>query len=150
MAIETTININTKSLEKLIIISYKRKISKSAVIREIIISLSGKQDRFTRRRFSTEYQVKDKGAYSKLHVYLNEPFFEHALDLRRFYRSSLSLLIAEALELLYLELLNKAGHADNYRGLMHTMIYYETEKSMCWKHIWGIPEEKEIREQKHY
>jgi len=144
MAIETTISINKEILEKLSTISQKRNISKSAIIREIILMLSGKQGKFIKQRFSTEYQVKNKGAYNNIHIYLIEPYYEHALDLRRFYRASLSLLIAEAIELLYEELLCRHENTDNYPGLMHTMIYYETKKSMVWKHIWGEPEEQEI------
>jgi len=144
MAIETTICIKKDNLEILNFIARNKRISKSAVIRDIIILISGKQSKFIRQRFSAEYQVKDKGSFKKLHVYLNEPYFELALDLRRFYRASLSLLIAEAIELLYDELIYKTSNTDNYPGLMHTMIYYETEKSMCWKHIWGDPMEREV------
>jgi len=144
MTIETTICTKKETLEKLSTISKKRNTSKSAIIREIILLLSKKQVKFIKRRFSTAYQAKNMGAYNKVHIYLNESFYEHALDLRRFYRASLSLLIAEAIELLYNELLCGHSNTDNYPGLMHTMIYYETKKSMVWKHIWGEPEEREV------
>jgi len=148
MAIETTISIKLKTIQKLDTISRRRKISKSYVIREIIMILSSHQKKFLKKRYSTEYQRKDKGSYKKMHIYLNEPFYEHALDLRRFYRASLSLLISEAIDLLFQEILTRLKGTDNYPGLMHTMIYYETEKSMCWKHIWGIPMEGEINMEK--
>jgi hypothetical protein len=150
MAIETTISIKLESLQKLEIISNQRSISKSAVIREIIVILVSQQKRFLKDRHSTEYQVKNRGNYRQLHIYLSEPYFEHALDLRRFYRSSLSLLISEAISLYFDKILSESKVTDNYRGICHSMIYYETETSFCWKHFWGMPGEDEIIRSKNY
>jgi len=145
MAIDTTVSINFGNFNELCFLSDKYNISKSKVVSLIIKILSNRCASIIKNRFSTQYQVNDPGNFRRLHIYLSEPDFSVAADLRRFSHSSFSLLIAEVLKKYYNELIILLEGSDNYPHQIHCQIYSLEGKTTCWRHYWGMPPEEELK-----
>jgi len=145
MTLRTTINAHESTYDLLSYISNAYGVSFAHVIHLLIHLLSVHQNHFFRDRVTTQYQCFDVGVSFIVHVRLSENDLDFAKDLRRFYRASFSLLIAEALIYLYDELISALKDLDNYPGSCHVKVYFEEKGTVYWKHIWGMPKEEEIQ-----
>jgi len=144
MFIDTTISITNDNFLLLKYLSKSSNSSISEIINKAIKLASSKSTLIRSHRHTTQYQPKADFPYCRLHLYLLPHSFNIALDLRRFYKASLSLIIAEILNNHYNELLTLLNETDNYLTPCHCQIYFETENARCWKHFWGIPKPKEL------
>jgi hypothetical protein len=143
MAIDTTISLHLNTIMILEYLSGINGLSKSKIIAKSIVIVSTKNQIY-RTRSLTEYQSFGGDDFHRMHVYLSEADFQIVFDLRRFYRASFSLLIAQALTLYYDELLELLQRNDNYLCSCHVQIYQTVNNVKIWKHFWGIPPEEEI------
>jgi len=139
MSIETTISITEKNFALIRLLSNKYRMSKSEIISFVVTLISKKNKSLMKTRFSTEYQEKNSAKFLRMHVYLSEPTFSVSQDLRHFYKSSFSLLIAETIKLYIQDLIDLLEGTDNYHHQIHCQIYCFEGETISFKHYWGMP-----------
>ena len=145
MKMDTTISITNENLLSIQDLADSFSISKTKVVSAIFIVAINKDNIVRVNRFSMEYQERGEVRMGKMHLYLDELDVDISQDLRRFYRASLSLLIAEVLHLYYEEIIALLSGTVNYPDRCHCKIYFPHNGMMCWKHFWGIPPIEEPR-----
>ena len=145
MAIETTVHIHKKTLEML-----NKSANLTGETRTYIISLLMQKvmnNNHEKLKFFSRirYQEQDKKVnWHRLHITLNEYEYEYYLDMRKFFKMSVSFILARAVrrylnEVVY-KLLDKNVITDNYRYRNYIFIKDTTEDEIiCWKIYWGLP-----------
>lgn len=113
----------------------------SLLIRESV-PLVRKSYSFSRIR----YQPRRKDSnWIRFHLDLSENDYELLLDVRKVLKQSVSLFLAEAIELLLERLvqkiINQTKGNDNHPGSCYAIINGKTKQGgMYWKIIWGMPD----------
>ncbi len=92
-----------------------------------------------------KYQSRDnKDNWHRLHLVLNEYEYEYYLDMRKFYKMSVSFILAYAarryLDEILNELLNGSKNTDNYYYKNYIFIRKTMNKVICWQIYWGLPQ----------
>jgi hypothetical protein len=118
-------------------------------LKQIISLLIRESLPFDKKNFSfsrIRYQPrKEESDWGRFHLNLCESDYELLLDVRKVRKISVSLFLAEAIEL-FLEkvvqkILNQLNGPDNYPASSYTIINGRTmQGDMYWKIIWGIPD----------
>jgi hypothetical protein len=91
-----------------------------------------------------KYQERDeKENWNRIHIVLNEYEYEYYLDMRKFYKMSVSFILAFAV-MRYLneivnELLDRNKNTDNYFYRNYIFIKETVDGIVCWQIYWGIP-----------
>ena len=116
MNIETTINVRSDLLEKIL----EKRDTDMTNLNSIIEYLLKKAMAWSRKKLvsfkSVQYQKKAVDSvfyYHRLHIALPEDLYEKCLDMRKLYKMSVSLILATCIEH-YLHEVDKAKPADNY------------------------------------
>lgn len=148
MKIETTINVRTDLLEKLLIINQELKTS----LNNIVLILLSKAINWSKKPLKTirsiKYQTK-KGnvGWYKLHISLDNVMYERCLDFRKLYKLSVSYILAICIEK-YLELIRKeltvGKKTDNYSNFYLFFINYD-ENFFSFTAFWDWPGEKILK-----
>lgn len=87
-----------------------------------------------------KYQGRDeKDNWQRIHVVLNEYEYEYYLDLRKFFKMSVSFILAYAAIKYLDELLDWGNNTDNYLYRNYIFIKESIDGIVCWKTYWGIP-----------
>jgi len=90
-----------------------------------------------------EYQERQpKGSCRRWHLGICSREYEQSLDMRKFYKRSVSLIVANAVELYLAELVDdilNGENVDNYPYENYGMVYKIMETAVCWKMYWGLP-----------
>lgn len=144
MIIETTVYIHSSTLGML-----NRGTALTGKSRTVIIKLLIQRmmscTKTTIKSFSRiQYQERDgKDNWSRLHVFLNEYEYEYCLDMRKFYKRSVSFILADAvrryLSELLSTLLDKNDTTDNYRYRNYIFIKKTLDGAIYWQIYWGVP-----------
>ncbi len=116
--IETTINIKSTIMERIIRASEVMNISMNRIITLLIIRLIHNKKLKLKMFTSVKYQDSgDNIAWHKLHVSFTTDIYEKAIDLRKVLKMSVSFIIAKAVENILNEIINdflKTNKTDNY------------------------------------
>jgi len=141
MFIQTTINLNTPSL---LLINSAARISgktRSNIIILLMRRIMIDQRNLVRNNRSIQYQeVLPKESWHRLHITLYSSDYECFLDLRKFCKRSVSLLISLAIDLYLNELIDLLLRGtDNYHFQNYIIISGEVKGVVYWKIYWGIP-----------
>ena len=90
------------------------------------------------------YQERDaKENWCRLHIIMNEYEYEYYFDMRKFYKMSVSLILAYAVRKYLDEIVNKLLDRNNstdkyfYKG--YIFMKETLDGVTCWKTYWGIP-----------
>jgi len=145
MKIETTIQIHKSILKRLNTtaeITGKSRTNLVAYLMQRVMNNNHKKLKFFSR---VKYQARDiKENWHKLHITLNEYEYEYFLDMRKFFKMSVSYILAYAvrkyLDEIVEKLLDKDTITDNYWYHNYLFIKETVEYDIiCWKIYWGIP-----------
>jgi hypothetical protein len=90
-----------------------------------------------------KYQERDeKENWHRLHIVLNEYEYEYCLDMRNFYKMSVSLILAYAVRRYLDEIVNELLYGnictDNYLYKNYIFIKKTIDEVICWQICWGI------------
>ncbi|MBP7584524.1 MAG: hypothetical protein KBA61_10845 [Spirochaetes bacterium] len=92
---------------------------------------------------SVQYQDRaPKDAWRMLHVRIFAREYEYFLDSRKFFKRSVSLLVAYAIDNYLDEVLYGVSDSDNYQFLQYAIIPKRVDTAICWQIYWGIPRKK--------
>ena len=141
--IETTININVGTLEMINRISGIYQISRSRVIKNLLKKVMDKDLNSFSFNKCIQYQVSDsKENWHKFHILLDTDEYEFFLDLRKFFKMSVSAIVSFAVKKYYKEI-HKFIKTDNYRFKNYIIIKETINNLVTWKICWGWPLEME-------
>ena len=142
--IETTLNINIETLEKINKISGVYKISRNKVIKNLLKKVMSKELNNFSLNKCVKYQNSDhKENWHKFHIILDVDEYEFFIDLRKFLKMSVSAIVAYAVKKYYKEIM-KVKKADNYLFKNYVVIKEMINNVISWKIYWGWPGEREL------
>lgn len=85
--------------------------------------------------------------WRRLHVTVCSRDYEQCLDMRKFFKMSVSFLVAYAVENHLdelIELIMNGGKKDNYQYDCYFIIQKSDDCSVCWKVVWGMPDNPNV------
>jgi len=140
MPIETTLNVHKNildMLDKATLISGKQRTS---IIKLMIKRSMKDNNKLIKMNSRVKYQERDiKVNWYRIHIVLNEYEYEYCLDFRKFFKMSVSLILAYSV-LRYLdEILKENKNTDNYFYPSYILIKNIFEETIYWQIYWGIP-----------
>ena len=136
---ETTINIHYDILDKISFIARTKGISRSEMI--IMLIKKGMIEMADPGRLGNlvRYQERARcGDWHVFHIKLRVDDYEYLLDLRKFLKMSVSLILASMVKK-YLSGIFKKNITDNYRFKDYIIIKEVLDNVICWKFLWGFP-----------
>jgi len=140
MLIETTLHIHKNIMMKLDNSAAITGSSRTAFIKLLIQRIMKDNHRMIKSNSRIRYQDRDlKGNWKRINIVFNEYEYEYCLDLRKFFKMSVSLILALAV-LRYLdEIINKDIRTDNYLYRNYVFSRKIIDDVICWQIYWGIP-----------
>ncbi len=136
---ETTVNISTNNLEKITRTAQSLGISRSAMF--IMLIKMVMDDIPEPGNFGTlvRYQArKIQSDWNTFHLKVREDDYEYLLDLRKFLKMSVSLIIAYAIKK-FLGKIHDKDMTDNNRYKNYVLIKEMIDNIICWRLFWGYP-----------
>lgn len=149
MLIESTLYVNKSILEMLDKGSEKIGRTRIYIIKLLMQRVMRDNQKLLQSYSRVKYQERDqKENWHRLHIILNEYEYEYYLDMRKFYKMSVSLILAYAV-MNYLndivnELLKGNNNTDNYYYRNYFFIKNTINEVICWKAYWGLPQKLPI------
>jgi hypothetical protein len=145
MLIESTIYVHKNTLEMLDRGAETTGRTRTLIIRVLMQRIMSNNRHMIRSNARIKYQSRDnKENWHLLHVVLNEYEYEYYLDMRKFYKMSVSFILAYAarryLNEIINELLNGSKNTDNYLYKNYIFITKTINKVIYWQIYWGIPQ----------
>jgi hypothetical protein len=151
MHIETTLNISTIHLEKLSKFAGRYNISKSELVSRLILKIIACKTKtipckaFCRLRYQ---KARTGVSWQTLHVVLASHVYEYCCDCRKFFKASVSSIVAEAIDKMELdpEYLDQKNviPTDNYLG--HYVSMAEKDDGIqSFTIFWGFPGKKILK-----
>jgi hypothetical protein len=144
MLIESTIHIHKSILEKLNRGAEMTGKTRTCIVRILMHRIMSDNQQMLKSNARIKYQARDeKENWNRLHVVLNEYEYEYYLDMRKFYKMSVSFILAYAirrfLDEVLNELLDENNNTDNYCYSNYIFLKKTIDKVICWQIYWGIP-----------
>ena len=140
MLIPTTLHVHKTILDKLDNGAIVIGISRNSIIKLLIQRIMKDNRRMLKANSRVRYQAKDlKKNWKRINITFNEYEYEYCLDLRKFYKMSVSLILAFAvLQYLY-EILKSGKSTNNYCFHNYIFVREIVDNVICWQIYWGIP-----------
>ena len=140
MLIETTLHVHKGILEKLDIGVDVAGRTRTSIIKLLIQRIMKDNWRMIKSCSRVKYQERDvKENWSRVNIVFNEYEYEYCQDMRKFFKMSISLILAYAV-LRYLdELLKSNERTDNYFYCNYLFLRKIIDNTICWQIYWGIP-----------
>jgi hypothetical protein len=140
MLIETTLHVNKGILEMINEYAEKTRRSRTFIIKILMQRVMNDNQRMLKSYSRIKYQERDeKENWYRVHLVLNEYEYEYYLDMRKFFKMSVSYILAYAV-LRYLdELLDRNINTDNYSYKNYVFIMKTVDGTILWQIYWGIP-----------
>ena len=138
--IETTLNIHIETLEMINKLSRVCKISRSKVIKNLLKKVMDKDLTSFSFNKCIKYQDSDaKENWHKFHIILDVDEYEFFIDLRKFFKKSVSAIVSYAVKKYYKEMI-KSKKTDNYLFKNYIIIKKIINNVVTWKICWGYTE----------
>ena len=144
MLIESTIYVNKSILDILNKGALITGRSRSCIIKILMQRVMRDNQKLIKSYSRIKYQKRDlKENWHRLHIVLNEYEYEYYLDMRKFFKMSVSFILAYAV-MRYLDeimnvLLKRIKSTDNYFCKNYVFIKRTINSVICWQTYWGIP-----------
>ena len=136
---ETTLNIHTDILKKITVAAQTRNISRSEMILLLIKNIMDEVSQPSRFGAMVQYQERsNEEAWKTFHLVVREDDYEYLLDLRKFLKMSVSLIIACAVNK-FLRKPTKTIITDNNRYKNYVLVKEMVDTIICWRLFWGYP-----------
>lgn len=117
-----------------------RRISRSAIIIELLKAAMADLSHEVRIGRLVQYQAREiKDTMRPFHITYREDEYEFFQDMRKLFKKSLSLILAEAVKKYLNNLLKKDNNTDNYRHANYVIIKEMINTIVSWRLIWGFP-----------
>ncbi len=143
---ETTINMNVIILKKLNTISEKTDKSRGSIIKQCLKELEKNSLSKIKLYSTVKYQSSDiQVNWSKFHLVLTPEEYEFFIDMRNFFKMSLSLLIAFSIlkyEDLIINRFENGDFTDKYLFPVYQFSYEVISGVKCFLISWGKPKNK--------
>ncbi len=145
MLIETSLNMNRLTRLRLSIASRRLGISRTRLIIFLIQTLINDHDKPVSSFRRLRYQDKDEnGNWHCFHLSVNERDYELIQDVRKFFKMSVSLFVAQAVEndlqRIVNQILNGENDTDKYPVSCYSIMrFLSPDGEICWKLYWGLP-----------
>jgi hypothetical protein len=137
---QTTINIKSRIFLQIIRTAELRGISCSAMIIELLKSVMHDPSQEVRIGRLVQYQESENpDEWHTFHISFREDDFEFFQDMRKLFKKSLSLILAEAVKKYLGKLLKKGKNTDNYPHSNYVIIKEMINTITSWRLIWGFP-----------
>lgn len=136
----TTINIKVELFLQITKAAELRGTSRSAMIIELLKTIPEDSSNEVRIGRLVQYQKrKDMEKMHPFHITFREDEYEVFQDMRKLFKKSLSLILAEAVMKYLNSLLKKEKNTDNYRHANYVIIKEMINTIVSWRLIWGFP-----------
>ena len=140
MLIESTLYVNKSILETLNKSSAITGINKNKIIKLLMQRVMKDNQRLLKTYSRVKYQERDiKENWHRLHIVMNEYEYEYYLDMRKFFKMSVSFILAYAVMRYLDEVLKMNKSADNYCYQNYIFMKEVVNGIICWQTYWGIP-----------
>jgi hypothetical protein len=144
MLIESTIHIHKDILE---ILNRGAEITgrtRTFLIKLLMQRVMNNNQQMLKSSSRIKYQRRDaKENWYQIHIVINEYEYEYYQDMRKFYKMSVSFILAYAIrrysDEILSELLNGNKNTDNYFYKNYIFIKRTIDGITCWQIYWGIP-----------
>jgi hypothetical protein len=145
MLIETTIHIHKNILEVLNRGAARTGRTRTFIIKLLMQRVMRDNQKIIQTNSRIKYQARDaKESWQRLHVVMNEYEYEYYLDMRKFYKMSVSFILAFSvmryIDEVMNELLNDNNITDNYCYQNYIFIKKIIDGVICWQIYWGLPQ----------
>ncbi len=140
MLIETTLHVHRNILDKLNQSTKTTGKNRTLIIKLIIQMIMKDNHKLVKTNSRVRYQDRDqKENWKRINIVFNEYEYEYCQDLRKFYKMSVSLILAFAV-LRYLDEMIKSNiSTDKYFFCNYTFMRKIIDNVICWQIYWGIP-----------
>jgi spore coat polysaccharide biosynthesis predicted glycosyltransferase SpsG len=144
MLIESTLYVHKSILEKLERGAILSGRSRTFIIKQLMERLMDDNQNLISPSSRIKYQERDvKANWRILHIVVNEYEYEYYLDMRKFYKMSVSFLLAYAvrqyLNAVINESLDNNINTDNYLYRNYIFTKKKVDGIVCWQIYWGLP-----------
>ena len=145
MIIETILHVNKCILETLNKSSETTGRTRTFIIMLLMQRVMSDNQKMLKSYSRIRYQERDKkDNWHRLHIILNEYEYEYYQDMRKFYKMSISFILAYAirryLDNIVNKLLNSNNNTDNYHFRNYVFVKETIDEVTCWRIYWGIPQ----------
>ena len=149
MIIETTVYIHKNTLVMLNRGAAVTGRARTFIIKLLMQRLMRDNHKMLQSHSRVKYQARaDKEEWHRLHMVMNEYEYEYYLDMRKFFKMSVSYIFAFAvrryLDEVMNELINGNIITDNYRFRNYIFIKKIIDDVICWQIYWGVPHKHPI------
>ena len=149
MLIESTLYVNKSIQEMLDTASEKIGRTRIYLIKLLMQRVMKDNQRLLQSYARVKYQDRDrKENWHRFHIILNEYEYEYYLDMRKFFKMSVSLILAYAVINYLNDVMNELqkgnNNTDNYLYKNYFFIRETINEVICWKAYWGLPQKLPI------
>jgi hypothetical protein len=144
MIVETTINVHKNMLQMLDRGAVITGRTRTFIIKLLMRRAMSDNQKMVQSYSRVKYQSRDfRENWHRLHMVMNEYEYEYYLDMRKFFKMSVSFILAYAVIRYLDEILNewheKGNGAYKYFYKNYVIIKKIIDKVICWQIYWGIP-----------
>jgi hypothetical protein len=137
---QTTMNIKESLYLEITRAAELRGISRSAMIIELLRTSMNDDSNEVQIGRLVQYQKRETmDRWHPFHITFREDEFEFFQDMRKFFKKSLSLVLAEAVKKYLNHILKKEYNTDNYPHTCYVIIREMINTIVSWRLIWGLP-----------
>ena len=145
MLIETTMYVHKSTMETLNRGADATGRVLTSIIKLLMQRVMKDNQKLLKAYSRVKYQERDaKGNWNRIHIVLNEYEYEYYLDMRKFYKMSVSFILAYAVSRYFDEIIDKlmgrSNNTDNYFFRNYTYVKEIVDGIICWQIYWGIPQ----------
>ncbi len=142
--VETTVYMHKNTLEMLNRGAAITGRTRTFIIKRLMRRVMHDNRKMLKSHSRIKYQERDlKENWHRLHIVMNEYEYDYCLDMRKFFKMSVSFILAFAvnryLDEIKYELLDVNQNTDNYLYRNYVLIKKTIDGVICWQIYWGIP-----------
>ncbi len=140
MLIETTLHVHRNILDKLDNGAAISRRTRTYIIKLLVQRVMKDNHSMVKMNSRVRYQDRDiKENWKRINIVFNEYEYEYCQDLRKFFKMSVSYILAFAVLRYMDELIKSNISTDKYFHRNYIFIRKTIDNIICWQIYWGIP-----------